>query len=180
MSSESKREWLGLVRTAPGRKVFREGYLRDEDDGIFRLYETPPPFDVPSREPYEGERAEDVPTTFDKWLGSGLEEVKDQYEIDAFLHSAANTEFADQVSADNVETVMGRAGAITQGVHQLDHGNDSHWTDKDLPNPKAVGELTGLVNVSASEVTACVPEVRRLPADKRQRNAAPRRSTERG
>ena len=31
-----------IVKTTPNGKAFREGYLRTEEDGVFRLYATPP------------------------------------------------------------------------------------------------------------------------------------------
>lgn len=178
--SSKHEEWLGLVRVKPGRRAFREGYLRDMDDGIFRLYETPPARDIPAREPRDGERPEHVPSMFDKWLGDALEVVTDPYEIEAYLHSAANTDFSEQVQADDISVVMGRAGAIVHGVSQLDHSNDTHWTKDGLPDAKTVGNITGLVNVQPHEIAATVPDVRRLPESQREQRQPVRGRTAKG
>ena len=159
-----------LVRLKPGAKVFRENTLHESlnngENPIFRLYETPPKRNVPSREPYEGERPEDVPTTFEKWLGKGLEEVTDKREIEDFERSEANTSFSEHVQAQDYNVTLGRAGALAIAITQLDHGNDAHWLKDGSPKAEAVQEISGLENVRQDEVGAVAPTIRRVPQAK--------------
>ena len=156
-----------FVRLKPGRSVFREGHLRESADSginpIFRLFETPPPRDIPSREPYEGERPEDVPTSFEKWLSDALEEVTDEDDIKAFMRSEQDQDYEETSLARDYHKTLGRAAAITRAATELDHGNDAHWTADGYPNPEAVEGISGEVKVQPGEIAATVPTLRRDP-----------------
>lgn len=149
-----------LVRVKAGAvPVYREGYTRDEEDGVFRLYRTPEQV---------GAVDADGAVDMEKYLGSSLELVTGR-DAEDFEHAHQSDEFADTVSGENATELMGRAGAITMAVMKLDPGNDAHWQADGRPNPKAVGDLGNLYNVQASEVEAV------QPGFSRPKHAAPRK-----
>ena len=183
-----------LVKVKPGHAVYREHYYRTPDDGVFRLYQSPPADgDEPSREPQivrpasiapDGstvpallEDPRTIPTKFEKWLGMALEPAT-EFEIARFEASEENIPFDETISAEHTEEAFGRAGRIAMAAAQLDHGNDSHWTKEGEPSHLAIQEVSGLVNVQASEVRATVPELRRL--DPAKMGAGGKKFTEKG
>lgn len=174
-----------IVKVLPGHAVFREGYLRTADDGVFRLYDTPP--DRPNDPHYDAAyRAyvhdldesvpkeclpkvrKDGPTRMQKWLGRGIVEASDR-EKEAFRGSDADEAFSETLTARNPEAVMSRAGAIAMAIGALDHDDDGQWTEAGLPRVDAVEALSGLPNVLRNEIMAVAPEVRRAPTPKSAR-----------
>ena len=161
-----------LVKVAPGLRVYREGYLRTEASGIFRLYEVPPS----KTEPAFPDQP-DGPSKFEHWLGDALVEP-DEYERVQFENSPAGKEgFADTLQSTSMEETMGRAGAIAASLSKLDHNNDAHWLDTGEPAAKAIEEVSGLHHVQQGEVRATALGYTRTPQGQR----APRkRFTDKG
>ena len=161
-----------LVKVKAGHSIYREGYLRTEASGVFRLYDVPPSKDEPA-----DPNNPDGPSKFDKWYGVALEEP-DDYERMVFENSAKGKEgFAQSMNATSMEETMGRAGAIAASISKLDHNNDDHWLPTGEPSAKAIEEVSGLHNLQQGEVRASCLGYTRTPQGQR----APRkRFTDKG
>lgn len=138
-----------LVKVRDGHQVYREGYLRKPEDGVFRLYKTPEKVGAVDAEGNVDMKA---------YLGRALVEASD-YEKQVFEHTDGDEEFADTVLGDDPEAVMGRAGAITMAVAALDPDKDDHWTQDGEPACAAIEDLAKLHNVKRSEVDAALSAI---------------------
>ena len=166
-----------LVKVKPGYSIYREGYLREPEHGVFRLYETPPPKDVvaqiPNPEPGPGKPAfidhPDGVTQFDKWFGGAIEEASD-HEKQLFEHDEyRNVEFSETVAGNDYASTLGRAGNLMMTIGKLNHHDDSHWTKDGEPKASVVEALSNQVNVQQHEIRAVAPDVRRLSAEERNK-----------
>ena len=163
-----------LVKVAPGRTIFREGHIRTEASGVFRLM-TPPPSNPD--EPHDPELP-DGPTRLEKWLGTALE-IPDAREVRKFEDDdTKDVDFRETLTSTDFEATMGRAGAIVNALHKLDHTNDAHWLADGRPNAVAVEELSRIPKVQQYEIQAASPEYRRTPAE--HRGAPRKRFTDKG
>ena len=162
-----------LVKVKPGYTIYREGYVRNQKSGVFRLFEVPPSKD----EPADPDNPEG-PSKFDVWLGTSLDTPTDA-EVYAFENDPArNLDYRDTLHSTNLEETMGRAGAIAFALQKLDHDKDEHWLPNDEPNIQAVRELSKLPKLEQYEIRAVALEFRRTPKEHR---AAPRkRFTDKG
>ena len=164
-----------IVKVVPGHTTYRENYLRTEDDGVFRLYDTPPDDPHKPHYPDHAERTKHNknprnrgdprpnPTRLEKWLGPSLVEASDAEKAAYEADPERNLDFVHTASADDPDVVMHRAGAIAMAVGQLDHGDPAHWLPDGRPNPLQVGRLAKLVNVQSTEIEATVPGAVRDP-----------------
>ena len=155
-----------IVKVQPGYQCYREGYLRTEDDGVFRLYD-PPPSD-PDKPHYADhakrkKEGRPNPTRIEKWLGPGIVEAT-QFEKDQFENNEElNLDFSQTAAAHDPEAVMGRGAAIMRAINLLDHGDVTHWLRDGRPDPTAVSLVGNLVNVTTAEVEAVMPGIVRDP-----------------
>ena len=156
-----------LVKVKNGHRIYREGYCRDERDGVFRLYEIPPSRDTIAKVPsFNRETSEidmvDHPqglSEFDHWLGEALEEPTD-FEAQQFLNDPdRNIEFANTVDGGSYTETLSRAANLTRAIGELNHEDDHHWNRDGTPSTAAIEALSGLPNVQPSEIYAVAPHV---------------------
>ena len=142
-----------LVVVKPGFNVYREGHLRSDEDGVFRLYQT---FEDLAYEDAEGKRH--VPNE-DEFLGRALR-LATEHEAAEF-EAKSDAGFEHEPAADDTDALLGRGAKIAMAVGQLEQKNDEHWTKEGLPACDAIEKLGNLVNVRRGEIDAVAPEVRR-------------------
>ncbi|MGI0119692.1 hypothetical protein [Zooshikella sp. RANM57] len=69
-------------------------------------------------------------------------------------------DFKRKALENNSEQPIPLSEKIVKALSQLDHNNDSHWTNAGLPNVKAVEEILGQ-DVTRSDINEAAPEFKR-------------------